>query len=177
LIRAIGKCLGGDTKARRLAGGKQRRTGKPQQDQRRVERSHRARDRFSKAAVRGRHVVEGTVRLDVLKPHAFALRHSGDGRDLVEDQVFGFARRKAHLAPPESGAVLETRVRPDADAFRMRKTDGSPEDARIARMEPRGDARGRHRREESFIVPDGVSAVGFANVGIEIDAHRATSLP
>jgi hypothetical protein len=176
LICSIGKCLGSDAQARGSASGEQRGTGQPEQDQRRVEGPDRARDRFSKPAIGSCHVVEGTVRLYVLKAHAVAPRHSGNGRNLVEDQVFGFARREAHLAPPETGQVLEARVRPDADAVRVREADRLPEDTRIACVEPRGDARRGHRREEGFIIPDSVCAVGFADVGVEIDAHRADKL-
>ncbi len=177
LIRAIGKCLGSHAQARGSASGEQRGTGQPEQDQRRIEGPDGARDRFGKPAIACCHVVEGTVRLYVLKAHAFAPRHSGNGRNLVEDQVFGFARREAHLAPPETGQILKARVRPDGDAVRVREADRLPEDARIAGVEPRGDARRGHRREQSLIVADSVGAEGFADVGVQIDAHDRDSLP
>ena len=112
----------------------------------------------------------------MLEPHTFALRDPGDRRNLVEHEVFDLRRREAHLAPSESCQVLKTRVRPHADAARVCEADGPSEDARIPSVESRGDIRRSHRREEGLIVPDSVSAVGFADVGIEIDAHRADKL-
>jgi hypothetical protein len=120
LIGAIGKCLGGDAKAHRPTRRKQRGTGQAEEDQRRIEGQDRARDRLGKPFVCRGHVVKGAVWLDVLKTHAFALRHSGNGRNLVQDQIFRFWGREAHLASSETGEVLETRVRPDGDAVGVR---------------------------------------------------------
>ena len=89
MIRAIGERFGSDAKARRSAGFEQGASGQPEQDQRRIERPDRAHDRFGERRIGRRHVVEGAVRLHVLKAYTFASRHSGNGRNLVEDQVFG----------------------------------------------------------------------------------------
>ena len=63
-------------------------------------------------------------------------------------------------------------MRPDGNAVRVGRANRPAEDAGIACMEPRGDARRRHRRKEGLIVADDVCAVGLADVGIEIDAHQ-----
>ena len=112
------------------------------------------------------------MRLDVPDRRALGGGDAGDGRDLIEDEVFRFPRRNVQLAAAEAGEIGKTRMCADRDTVRDGEPDGRAQHRGVATVEPGGDVCRRDRGHEPGVVTDRVRAEGFADVGVEIDPHE-----
>jgi hypothetical protein len=54
--------------------------------------------------------------LDVLEPHAFGRRHTGNRRHLVEHEIFDVARLEVHFSPTETDEIWKTGMRTNGHA-------------------------------------------------------------
>ena len=143
--------------------------GKREQHEPGVERTHRPRDRVRQAAVLDRHVVERTVRLDVLEPHAFA---GGDGReraDLVEHHVLDFFGGHGHVAAPEPCEIRQAGMGAHRNAGITGQPHGCAHDARIAGVIPARDIRRGDGLHQLGVAAKRPAAERFAEIGIEVD--------
>ena len=112
------------------------------------------------------------MRFHVLEVQAFRRSHTGDRRDLIENEIFRFARRDLHRAASEADEVRDTRVRADRDAALPGQTNRLAQHARIAGVKTCRDVRRGDRLHQPGIVADGVGAERLAHVGVEVDSQR-----
>ena len=102
LVGAVGERLACEGEAGLPRRPLESRGGRTEQNQRGVERDHRAGNRRGPGRLPRRHVIEGAVRLDVLQLDPFRGGHAGHGRNLKEHEVFQLVGRYAHLAAAEA---------------------------------------------------------------------------
>jgi hypothetical protein len=110
------------------------------------------------------HVVQGTVRLDVLELRAFLGRDAGNQRDLREHEVLGLNGRDRDLTPAEILAIGESGMGANGHAVRAGHANRGTNDVGAARVESRGHARGRNRRHQPLVV-----AAAFADVRVQVN--------
>lgn len=98
-------------------------------------------------------------------------------RDLVDqlrlDILGAFAKDPP---PPEADEIHEGRMRAHGDPGLPGQADGAAHDNRIARVEPAGHVRRRHRLQHLAVIADRVGAEAFAHVAVEVQGDRH-SLP
>jgi hypothetical protein len=103
-------------------------------------------------------------------------RTSGEGADLIGDEVFKLARRDARHAPsPEVLEIGETGMRTNGHALEPGQLRGSAHDLRVACVEAAGDIGCRDDVEHGGIVTHGPGAEAFADIRVEIDFHLYVS--
>ena len=171
-VRAVRKAFGDDAQSCGLPGADQRGVGRAKQNQLAIECRHGSRDGRREDLVSRGHVVQRAVRLDVLQSHAFGRRHTGDRRDLIEHEIFGFLRAHLHVAATEAGEIRKARMRADRDARCLRQPNRVSQHGRIAAMEAGGDIGGRDDLHQSAVVSDGIGAERFADVRVQVHAHE-----
>ena len=68
-----------------------------------------------------RHVVQRAVRLDVRETDALSGSNSGEGSDLIGDEILDLACRRLHLTAAETGEIGKPRMSSDRDAMFARQ--------------------------------------------------------
>ena len=134
----------------------------------------RAPDREADLEVLRRHIVEGSVRLQVADLGPGISGHALERADLVGDHVFQVAWVHVDAPAPEAPEIVERRMGADADAPLFRPRHHVVHGVGVARMEAAGDARGLDDVQQRVIVADLEHPEALAHVGVQIDliGHR-----
>ncbi|HEX7140661.1 MAG TPA: hypothetical protein VF219_22605 [Vicinamibacterales bacterium] len=113
----------------------------------------------------------------MLQADAFGRGHTGHRRDLVENEVLGFGGADVQFSTPETHEVRKSGMRADGHAVLLRRTNRLTQDGGVAGMKSRGHVGRRDRTHQTGIVADRVRAEGFADVGVDVDAHVNVAAP
>ena len=98
------------------------------------------------------------MRLDVPESDALSRGNSGQGADLVRDEIFDLAGGGLHLAAAEAGEIGKSWMSSDGGAVFACKRDRGSHDSRIAGVKSARHVRGRQDRNQRRIVSDFVGA-------------------
>lgn len=126
-------------------------------------------DTVCDAALLGGHVVQGTVRLDVLHDAAFGLDESLQGADLIDGQVVGFFVGQRHHAATETLQVRQAGMGADSDAILKAELDRTSHDAGVARVKAARDVSRSNISHKSLVAADLVCAEALTHVAVDIN--------
>ena len=98
------------------------------------------------------------MRLDVRETDALSRGNSGQGADLVRDEIFDLAGGGLHLAAAEAGEIGKSRMSSDGGAVLACKRDRGSHDSGIAGVKSARHVRGRQDGNQRRIVSDFVGA-------------------
>src|SRR3990172_12890407 len=115
------------------------------------------------------HVIERSMRFDMLEIQPGGAAKLAQRADLVAEIISYLVRSHGHRAPPEPHEVWKRGMGADRHAMSGRGRHNLSHDMRITGVKPAGDVRRGDKREDRFIGPHLPRAEAFAHVTIQIN--------